>query len=492
MGKSLYVTDFDDTLALTDANVILIRNGETQELTPAEFAVYEPQKGDTFDFSQFDKLINPRPIQRFVKLLKAAVEGKKADKVVVLTARNHTLPVAQFLRMIGIESGVAIAALGNADPEKKARYIEKQIEDGFDRVLFVDDSPKNVAAVDRLKDKYPEVKLITHQVHPHEEPTGEPLQKAEPKTGESKNVEVRPIKKGDADYEQVDKWIRTEHYLKKWPKSVQSILGVYVDGKLSGTLVYGIGTRGQAATDIFETGTMANNQLWELQRAFTTEEAKKLVPNLGSMVISRGNEYIRTQARTKDGKPVKAIVSYADSAQGHGGSVYKASNATYLGEQPPRTGWAITDPNTGDTVTRTTIKKSVLQKMADEGFVIEKITPDTGKHKFLYVLGKDQNERDQLLAKITKPLFSYPKDGEPSRQIENPAKARVGRKPQQPIVKQQSNIAKIKQFLRGRMPTKDGGDIFIQTAYKDKNHPMHQQALRMVQGFAKKHGVRIK
>ncbi|MFN9953861.1 MAG: hypothetical protein ACK55I_12245, partial [bacterium] len=91
--------------------------------------------------------------------------------------------------------------------------------------------------------------------------------------------------------------------------------------------------------------------------------------SLGSMVISRGNEYIRTQAKTKDGKPIKAIVSYADSAQGHGGSVYKASNATYLGEQPPRSGWAITDPNTGDTVMRSTISKSVLQRMAEEGYI---------------------------------------------------------------------------------------------------------------------------
>lgn len=167
-GKTLYVTDFDDTLAMTDANVILIRNGERTSLTPAEFAVYEPEKGDVFDFSEFDQLINPRPIQRFTKLLQRVVQEKRADKVVVLTARNHTLPVVQFLRMIGITSGVAIAALGDANPEKKARYIEKQIQDGHTRVVFVDDSAKNVAAVNRLKDKYPEVKLVVHQAKEHQ------------------------------------------------------------------------------------------------------------------------------------------------------------------------------------------------------------------------------------------------------------------------------------------------------------------------------------
>jgi hypothetical protein len=166
--KTLFVSDFDDTLAMTDANVILIRNGERTSLTPAEFAVYEPEPGDSFDFSEFDQLINPRPIQRFVKLLQAAVHEKRADKVVVLTARNHTRPVAQFLKMIGITSGVAIAALGDANPEKKARYIEKQIQDGYERVLFVDDSAKNVAAVKKLQDKYPEAKIVVHQAKEHE------------------------------------------------------------------------------------------------------------------------------------------------------------------------------------------------------------------------------------------------------------------------------------------------------------------------------------
>lgn len=171
--KTLFVTDFDDTLAMTDTEVILLRGGERIPLTPAEFAVYEPKSGDSFDFSQFDELRNPRPIQRFTQLLQKAVEGKRADKIVVLTARNHTRPVAQFLKLMGIYSGVAIAALGDANPEKKARYIEKQIQDGYKRVLFVDDSAKNVAAVKKLRDKYPEIKLVVHQATEHEQPETE-------------------------------------------------------------------------------------------------------------------------------------------------------------------------------------------------------------------------------------------------------------------------------------------------------------------------------
>ena len=172
-GKTLFVSDFDDTLAQTDAMIIVTNNGRQREMDPAEFAVYEPQEGDQFDFSQFNQLINPRPIERFVKLLKKAIG--KADKIAVLTARGHTRPVAQFLKMHGITSGVHIAAIGSADPEKKASYIRKHIQTGFDRVAFIDDSPKNIDAVKRLRIEFPEAKILAHQAKEHQptEPTKE-------------------------------------------------------------------------------------------------------------------------------------------------------------------------------------------------------------------------------------------------------------------------------------------------------------------------------
>lgn len=176
-GKTLFVSDFDDTLARTDAKVIVVRNGERVEMDPAEFAVYEPEPQDKFDFSQFDQLINPRPIQRFVKLLKNAIG--RADKIAILTARNHTKPVAQFLKMHGITDGVSIAAIGSADPEKKASYIRKHIQQGFDRVAFIDDSPKNVEAVKQLRSEFPGAKILAHQAK--EEPEHPTVDKSKDK-----------------------------------------------------------------------------------------------------------------------------------------------------------------------------------------------------------------------------------------------------------------------------------------------------------------------
>lgn len=174
--KTLYVTDFDDTLAKTDANVHLTKqSGEKVVLSPEEYAVYDAEDGDQFDFSEFEQLKNPKAITRFTELLKRVIEEKKADKIAVLTARGHTKPIAKFLQAMGITSGVSIAALGDSNPQRKANYIEKHIKDGFTRVAFIDDSPKNIAAVDALKTQYPEVKLITHHVKHQDQQKTEPI-----------------------------------------------------------------------------------------------------------------------------------------------------------------------------------------------------------------------------------------------------------------------------------------------------------------------------
>jgi hypothetical protein len=471
MHKTIYISDFDDTLVKTKSIIrVTDVSGNTRELTPAQYAVYEKKPGDQFDYSDFDDLIDPVGIPRYIRTLKRAISSKKIDKVVILTARGSERPISKFLQSVGIVSGVKIVALGNSDPEHKKEYLRKQLQQGYTRMAFADDSEKNIRATKELRSEFPNAAIIAHHVKP-------PV------------VEIRPIQKKSKDMNQADEWVSGQHYLKKWPRAVQAVLGVYVDGKLSGTVVYGIGTRGQAATDIFGKGIIRNNQLWELQRLFTTDDAKKLVPNLGSMVISRGNEFIRTRAKTKDGKPVKAIVSYADSAQGHSGSVYRSTNAIYLGQQPPRKGWAVTNIETGNTVFKSTLRKNARETFISLGHVVEPIVPESGRHKFLYVLGKDQKERDALLMHIKKPIFSYPRPGEPSRQIENPVQAQKSRSASQ--VQPQSKIAKIKHFLRGKMKTQDGEEILIQTAYKNKEHPMHMHAVRMVHGFAKKNNIRL-
>ena len=54
---------------------------------------------------------------------------------------------------------VYVVGLGDANPQKKADYIEKEIKKGYNDIVFIDDSIKNVKAVSELKEKYPMVKL---------------------------------------------------------------------------------------------------------------------------------------------------------------------------------------------------------------------------------------------------------------------------------------------------------------------------------------------
>ena len=167
MGKTLFISDFDDTLVTTNAQIIVTdKDGKVKKLTPAEYAVYEKQAGDQFDYSEFQDLIDPKPIPRYVRTLKRAVQSGKVDKVAILTARGSEKPVVKFLRSIGITSGVKIVALGDSDSERKKEYIRHQIQKGYDRVAFADDSPKNVEAAKELRAEFPNAKLVVHRVEP--------------------------------------------------------------------------------------------------------------------------------------------------------------------------------------------------------------------------------------------------------------------------------------------------------------------------------------
>jgi len=165
-GKVLSVFDFDDTIAKSDAWVYVIRGGRTiKKLDPAEFAVYKPRPGEEFNFKEFDRKIrNPRLIKQNADLLRKQLEkarkaSKGSRKVTILTARRLGQPVTSFLKTVGIDAYVV--PLGSADPQKKADWIEQQIKKGYDTIYFMDDSNKNISAVDNMLKQYPNVQSIT-------------------------------------------------------------------------------------------------------------------------------------------------------------------------------------------------------------------------------------------------------------------------------------------------------------------------------------------
>jgi len=157
-ARKLRIFDFDDTLAKVDAKVFVKNNGKEFTLTPAEFAVYSPKTGDVFNFKEFNAVIKTAaPIKSNVELLIKAASNY-GTKTTILTARLLGYPIKRYLKKT-YNLDVYIVALGDADPQKKADYIEKEIKKGYNDIVFVDDSIKNVKAVEGLKTKYPNMRL---------------------------------------------------------------------------------------------------------------------------------------------------------------------------------------------------------------------------------------------------------------------------------------------------------------------------------------------
>lgn len=182
--KKLRIFDFDDTLFETEAKVILKKaDGTVSEITPAEYAVYEPQPGDTFDFSQFHTIINPtliRPIaKRFYKIVSAGTNNRS---YVILTARgSEAIPHIKDIIRKYFKTDINVITLGSGDPMAKANWILNKIQnEGYNDIFFVDDSSKNIVATYKtIKDlpiKYKLVDLTTPRKYEADNlPTGNTL-----------------------------------------------------------------------------------------------------------------------------------------------------------------------------------------------------------------------------------------------------------------------------------------------------------------------------
>jgi hypothetical protein len=167
--KKLRIFDLDDTLFETEAKVIVISSdGTSREITPAEYAVYEPQSGDKFDFSQFNTIINPTLIRSIGKRFYKIVTSLNGDrKSVILTARGseadpHIKDIIRKYFRVNIE----VVTLGTGDPMAKANWILNQIQnEGYNDIFFVDDSSKNILAtyktINNLPIKYKLVDITT-------------------------------------------------------------------------------------------------------------------------------------------------------------------------------------------------------------------------------------------------------------------------------------------------------------------------------------------
>ena len=182
-SKGISVLDFDDTLAYSNSQVIVItkeiqdqlemnneignrilkeRNRKeimksAPKITPAEFAVKATDleaMGAKFDFSEFNDVKEGKKGPFFKKA--ESLQSKFGNKdMFVLTARPQASANAihKFLKGVGLNIPLEnITGLENGSPQAKADWVLEKAANGYNDFLFADDAIKNVKAVKQVLD----------------------------------------------------------------------------------------------------------------------------------------------------------------------------------------------------------------------------------------------------------------------------------------------------------------------------------------------------
>ena len=159
-NKGITVLDFDDTLATTKSEVIVnAPDGSQFKLNAEEFAKRGANllaEGNTFDFSEFNQVVEGQTAPLFNKALK--LSGKFGTKdMFILTARAPEAQPAikQFLDANGLNIPIDnIVGLGKSEASAKADWIAGKISEGYNDFYFADDAIQNVDAVSKMLDQH--------------------------------------------------------------------------------------------------------------------------------------------------------------------------------------------------------------------------------------------------------------------------------------------------------------------------------------------------
>jgi acid phosphatase class B len=152
--KKAFVFDFDDTLAFTDAHVLVLHNaGSWHRLTPAEFNCYELQDGEYFDFSEFknpEYILNGKPTTLVQLAKEVYAEG---HGLFILTARSDSTAnaIQEFLSLSGIKA-TAVHCVGDhgSNVARNKRKVLLTIMESYDKIYFYDDDESNIEAAQEI------------------------------------------------------------------------------------------------------------------------------------------------------------------------------------------------------------------------------------------------------------------------------------------------------------------------------------------------------
>jgi hypothetical protein len=152
--STLYIFDFDDTLAMTNSHVRVIKkDGSTERLNSRAFAKYRPKPGEKLDFSEFNQASGTL-IDSTVATLNDAVRQHGMENVYIVTARDVAQPVTDFLVSMGINPPEVVATAGS---EGKAVWLTRQLElNNYSSVYVYEDCRKNITMLRDIVEVYNE------------------------------------------------------------------------------------------------------------------------------------------------------------------------------------------------------------------------------------------------------------------------------------------------------------------------------------------------
>ena len=175
---------------------------------------------------------------------------------------------------------------------------------------------------------------------------------------------------------EVEPWLLEKHYAKRMCP-ISFAFGLYDDEKLVGVVTYGVPASPFLCMGVC--GINNKDKVLELNRLCLNDGVK----NGASFLVSKSLQMLP--------KPT-IVVSYADTAMGHVGYIYQASNFLFTGTTKERTDMAGEDGkhsrhNLGNSENR--INRSA-------------------KHRYVFFVG-NKYQKSSLLEQLNYPVMPYPK-----------------------------------------------------------------------------------
>jgi predicted ATP-dependent Lon-type protease len=183
-------------------------------------------------------------------------------------------------------------------------------------------------------------------------------------------MKVLPIKS-----EETYSWILHKHYAKRLP-SISYAFGLYENNELRGIVTFDMPASNSLCEGVC--GVENKHLVLELNRLCLQENTK----NEASFLVSNAIKLLP--------KP-RIIVSYADTAQGHVGYVYQATNFLFTGTTKERTDMDAGEGKHSRHGTDPTVRKF-----------------RSAKHRYIYIHGS-KTQKAKLLKELNYEIQQYPK-----------------------------------------------------------------------------------